>query len=161
MFAATRLTVLGLFAAAIFAIWTQRDLLDRWGLNPGTFAECREQEGRASQRRQALERQSEITLRRIEAKQAVTNDLMAGRLTFLMAARKFKELNEQPITCQDNYRSRFPGRTDDEKVCRQAMTWAEGGLKKLTPSLAEKLRCQFEEELEENMRQNGGLVVLP
>jgi hypothetical protein len=156
-----RLSVLGLLMVAGFAVWTQGDLLDRWGLNFAAFAEFQEREGRASQRRQALVRRAEITRKRIDAKEAVIKDLLAERLTFLKAARRFKDLNEQPVTFQDNYRAAFAGRSDGEKVCRQVLVWTEAGLTKLTPSQAEKLRCRFEEELAENMRQNGGMVVLP
>ena len=156
-----RLSVLGLIAAALVVVWAQPDLLDRCGLDPAALSELHEKEARTSQRRETLDRQSEIVQHRISAKQEVIGDLVAGRISFLQAARRFKDLNETPITCQDNYRSRFPGRSDGEKVCRQVLAWLEGELRGLSPSQAASLRCTCEEELEENLRRNDGVVVLP
>ena len=46
-------------------------------------------------------------------------------------------------------------------MCRQVLAWLEGELRGLSPSQAASLRCTCEEELEENLRRNDGVVVLP
>src|SRR4051794_34217727 len=62
-----------------------------------------------------LLRRDGVALRRIAAKEEIIVDLIEGRLTLLQAARWFKELDEKPADCQDDYRRRFRGRSDEEK----------------------------------------------
>jgi hypothetical protein len=54
-----------------------------------------------------------------EAKERVTHDLLAGRLTLLEAAALFRSVNERlplpPAT---------PGESDAESLCRQVINWA-------------------------------------
>ena len=156
-----RLSCLASLAAVLFVVWTQPDLLDRCGLNVAALSTWHEQQARDSQRRQALDRHADVARDRIQAKEEVLRDLIVGRLTLLQAGRRFKDLNETPITCQDDYRSTYPGRSDGEKVCRQVLAWLERDLPDLSPSQAALLRSTLEEELAENLRQNDGVVVLP
>ena len=158
---AIRLSALGVVLIALVAVWTQPDFLDRCGLNLAFLSELREQRVRAGQRRDVLDRHAEVIKARICAKQKVVHELLAGRIAFLQAARQFKDLNETPITCQDDYRSGYPGGSDGEKVCRQVLWWIEADLQDLPQSQAQALRRKLEEELAENLRRNGGVVVLP
>jgi hypothetical protein len=158
---AIRLTVLGIVMAALVMVWTQPDLLEHCSLNFAALPECHEVEARQTQRRDAQERRVAIIQARMRAKEKVVHDLLGGRIVFLQAARQFKELNETPITCQDEYRPFYPGNSDGEKVCRQVLQWIEDDLEDLPLSQAQALRGKFEDELADNMRRNGGLVVLP
>jgi hypothetical protein len=116
---------------------------------------------RSGQRREYLSRQHAVVLNRSRAKHAIIVDLLAGRLTLLQAGRQFKDLNETPITCQDDYRPNFPGRTDEEKVCRQVLLWLENELHERGRPQAEAIVQRFEDELRRHMACHGGRVVLP
>jgi len=158
---AIRLSALGVVLIALVAVWTQPDFLDRCGLNLAFLSELREQRVRAGQRRDVLDRHAEVIKARICAKQKVVHELLAGRIAFLQAARQFKDLNETPITCQDNYRSRFPGRSDGEKVCRQVLAWLDLDLAGLPPDQGKALSHRYEQELREHLESHDGVVVLP
>jgi hypothetical protein len=155
------MSFLFLLVVASIVAWSGIDLLALCGLDLAAFAQSREQSARAKQRTEYLSRGSEITMHRARAKEAIIVDLLAGRLCLLQAGRRFKDLNEQPITWQDNYHGRFPGRCDGEKICRQVLSWVEFDLEKLPTAEAQALRRRFEDELYQHMQRHGGLVVLP
>jgi len=156
-----RVSLFLVLAALLGAAWLQLDLLALCGVDVAEFCTSQEKAFRARQRQEWLRRRVEAIVQRNESREAVMRELLAGRLTLLQAARRFKDLNETPITCQDDYRSTYPGRSDGEKVCRQVLAWLERDLPDLSPSQAALLRSTLEEELAENLRQNDGVVVLP
>jgi hypothetical protein len=157
-----RLVVLGLVAAVLFGIaWAQPDLLACCGLNFAEISQYQEQEVREQQRRESMDRHHQVILRRIEAKNEVVRELTTGQLSLMQAARRFKDLDETPATCQDDYRRSYPGRSDGEKACRQVLRWVESHLETLTPSQADALRRRLDAEWHEGLRLGGGIVVLP
>ena len=142
-------------------VWLRPDLLPSCAFDPAAFAEQQEREARARHRQEMLDEHSRVLQQRLDAKEGVMQELLAGRLTLLQAARRFKDLNETPVTCQNDYRSRFPGRSDGEKVCRQVLQWLEGYLLGLPSEQAQTLRRRFADELREHLEHHDGIVVLP
>ena len=156
-----RLPVLCLFLALAGFVWLRPDLLAVWGLDLAEFAEWQEKAARAAQHREAQDHRKRITLQRIKAKEDVVGELLNGRLSLLQAARRFKDLNETPITCQDDYRSHYPGQSDGEKACRQVLDWLLFAQTEYPRDQQEALLHRFEDELREHLQRNGGIVVLP
>ena len=156
-----RVSLFLVLAALLGAAWLQLDLLALCGVDVAEFCTSQEKAFRARQRQEWLRRRVEAIVQRNESREAVMRELLAGRLTLLQAARRFKDLNETPVTCQNDYRSRFPGRSDGEKVCRQVLQWLEGYLLGLPSEQAQTLRRRFADELREHLEHHDGIVVLP
>ena len=152
-----RLLVLGLLGATLIGVVQARP--DFLGI--AALSETQEYIARMAQRREALSRRAEVIQQRSDAKQVIIRELLDDKLTLLQAARRFKDLNETPVTCQNDYRSRFPGRSDGEKVCRQVLQWLEGYLLGLPSEQAQTLRRRFADELREHLEHHDGIVVLP
>jgi len=158
---ALRVISVGLLAVLAAVAWTWPDLLEHCGLDLAAGARCREEQARARHRDEAVARRYAVSLQRTHAKQAIIDDLIAGRLTLVEAARRFILVNETPVICQDDYRAIYPGRSDGEKACRQVLRWVESHLETLTPSQADALRRRLDAEWHEGLRLGGGIVVLP
>jgi hypothetical protein len=161
MLMTVRWSVLGILLIVLLGVWTQPDVFDRWGLNIGGMSEWREKEQRFMQRRDAVARENQALRDRIVAKGEVTRELLAGRITLLQAARRFRDLNDSPIAYPSMFWRRYPGRSDGEKLCREVLRWVEAYLKDLPGSQSPIRLRQLEQELAENLRRNGGVVVLP
>ena len=156
---ALRVISLGLLAVLAAVAWTWPDLLEHCGLDLAAGARCREEQARARQRDEAVARRYAVSLQRTHAKQAIIDDLIAGRLTLVEAARRFILVNETPVICQDDYRAIYPGRSDGEKACRQVLSWVESPLKDISPGRAEEIRRRLTDELRRHLECNNGLVV--
>jgi hypothetical protein len=94
-----------------------------------------------------------------EARKRIARRVVAGKLSLLQGAARFQDLNE---TCDDfsweDFRTRFPAATDDERACRQVIQFAKLELDQ--DSLAGALPiAKVERELEDLLRQ--GRVHLP
>ena len=152
-----RLLVLGLLGATLIGVVQARP--DFLGI--AALSETQEYIARMAQRREALSRRAELIQQRSDAKQVIIRELLDDKLTLLQAARRFKDLNETPITCQDNYRLRYPGRSDGEKVCRQVLAWMDLDLAGLPPDQGKALSHRYEQELREHLESHDGVVVLP
>ena len=156
-----RVSLFLVLAALLGAAWLQLDLLALCGVDVAEFCTSQEKAFRARQRQEWLRRRVEAIVQRNESREAVMRELLAGRLTLLQAARRFKDLNETPILFPDDYRKKYAGRSDGEKACRQVLQWLEGYLSELPFEQAQALRCRFADELREHLERHGGLVVLP
>jgi hypothetical protein len=161
MATALRWSLLALLAFAVVAVCSGRDLLALCGLDVAALVESREAAMRFEHRKESLARRRIIARDRAHAKQLIILDLLAERLSLLQAGRRFKDLNETPVTYPDDYRTVFPGRTDGEKVCRQVLSWISGELHDLHHDHPDAILQRFEEELNRHMEQHSGLVVLP
>jgi hypothetical protein len=97
---------------------------------------------------------------RIEAKHRVARQVVAGELTLFEAAAWFRFLNETPAGCTAGCSS-VPGQCENEKACRQVISWAkeelwEMGLRERAIDLSDLLTKQLEAHRAEN-----GRVILP
>ncbi|MFO0875832.1 MAG: hypothetical protein U0840_00395 [Gemmataceae bacterium] len=81
---------------------------------------------------------------RIQAKDVVIDQLLAGEITLKQAATSFGELNVNHVAFQEQY----SGRDDQEKLCRQVIRWVKARSKVQGPdSDLEKQLQQLEEQL--------------
>jgi hypothetical protein len=99
---------------------------------------------------------NEALLRRIAAKDQVTDRLLAGDLTLLQAAAWFRRLNDDPPHLPTDY-SKLPGESEEEKVCRQVIAWAGHrlGLQGVAASEADGTVRRLEDELDGRLRRDG------
>jgi hypothetical protein len=102
-----------------------------------------------------LQSRGDAVLARLAAKARVVADLRAGRLTLPQAAARFRRLNDAP--CTDLAR-RLRGATEEERLCRQVIRWAESTAQGESPGEAEQTRDGLEAELDGLLaRTNGNL----
>jgi hypothetical protein len=76
-----------------------------------------------------------LLIRRLTSERhEVIDDLAAGRLSFLEAARRFRDLNDgDPVDDLAGMRCTFPGISDDELYCRQVIHYVAGRRPELDP----------------------------
>jgi hypothetical protein len=106
-----------------------------------------------------LETDSQLLLiRRLTSERnEVVDNLTAGRLSFLEAARRFRDLNDgDPVDDLAGLRSTFPGASDDELYCRQVLCYVAGRRPELDPD--GKLLGRLARELDE--RAEAGTLSL-
>jgi hypothetical protein len=136
--------------------WSGPRRLSAWRVEWPRLSSAEEGEREAN-----LAYRGEVVKRRLEAKRKIIRLLLEGRFTLFQAAALFGYLNDAPEDCPDLYRLRWPGRSDGEKLCRQVIGWVESDKARTASTELDLLREQLDNELEEHMRANGGLVVLP
>jgi hypothetical protein len=146
------------FGALVGAAWSQPALIEELGrtLGGGDARRLAELERNSAE----LTRRTGLRVRRIEAKEATIEGLIAGRLTLLEAARCFKDLeagsDDRAADLADS-----PRLSDDERLCRQVLDWVHIELGRLPPSQAAAVWRRLEDQLNDNRRCHGGSVVLP
>jgi hypothetical protein len=103
------------------------------------LAECRQQQV-------ALQALSQEVLDRIQIKQAITADVIEGRLSLRAAAARFAEINASCPTHMTMLRRVYPGLADEEVLCRNVMSFVATELKD-QPERAARLLERLEKEL--------------
>lgn len=100
--------------------------------------------------------QSAVIMRRVAAKNRVIDQLIAGEMTLVEAAAWFRYLNENPSRYRHDYRD-WPGDSDEEKACRQVLSWAEVRVlsQAESKSQAAAMVQRLEDELEQTLRREG------
>jgi hypothetical protein len=135
--------VVALLAVGLgFAVWGQT-----WAQSVVDWLACAEQ-SRASEE---LEQRSNAIKARIEKKQAVVDKVIARRMGLLEAAAHFGALNhESPGFCWETYRQVTPGKSDEERFCREVILAIEVHLHHFHPSgqvLCSRLRSELKDHL--------------
>jgi hypothetical protein len=97
----------------------------------------------------------EVADRRMEGKNQVTRDLIAGRITLPEAAARFKVLNETPADCPFNYENKAEGNSEGERLCRQVINWAVTEVAQTSEAQAQALSQRLEAELQVHLRRDG------
>jgi hypothetical protein len=155
------LSTLGLLSACLMGL---AHVQPRWyrslGLDWEQLAEARRVLREERERSLGMDRKSEVIRRRIAAKERITDQLLAGRLTLLQAGALFRRLNEGPGGRQAVGLLAWPGESDGEKVCRQVIGWLHSRLQQSSPSQADEARRRLEGELAEHILRHG-TVKLP
>jgi len=72
-----------------------------------------------------LERQDVKVLRRIAVKEALINELLAGRVSLLETAAQFRAMNAGRRDYALVMETSYPGVPDDERICRNVIGYAE------------------------------------
>jgi hypothetical protein len=86
---------------------------------------------------------------RLESKHRVTLDLLAGRLSLLQAAVRFRDLNAGGRHNPADLRNFFPGRSEAERVCRQVVCWVSEDSQATDPEQGLFLHGRLEKELQQ------------
>src|SRR5262245_1705481 len=103
--------------------WTSDLGLDFWSV-----PELQDRIARQRRHRVMLDVEDEIVLRRIARKEALVQELLAGRMGLLETAAWFRELNAERPDYLPMIRNAFPGSTDDERYCRNVIYYAQSYL---------------------------------
>lgn len=94
------------------------------------------------------------TLHRFDARKRIARELLAGRLTLLEAAERFRDLAEaNPEFSWEGFRSRFPGASDDERHARHVIYAV--GMEGDDPGRARVVVARLEAELSEALRRGS------
>jgi hypothetical protein len=94
-----------------------------------------------------------------EARKRIARQVLAGKLSLLQAAVRYQDLNESyDDFCWEDFRTRYPGATDDEHACRQVIEFVKIELSD-HPQLSGLTVTKLEQELESLLRD--GKVHLP
>jgi hypothetical protein len=106
-------------------------------------------------REEELAYRRQVATKRLEGKQQVTRDLIAGHLTLLEAAVRFQVLNKTPVDCPFRYENSSQGRGEGEQIFRQVINWAVTEVAQRSEIEAQILSERLERELEEHLRRHG------
>jgi hypothetical protein len=114
-----------------------------------------------AERHDYLSRFDGKALVRIKTRREIIEELAAGRMTLFDAASRFKQLNSEPNPGKIDVLSLFRGATENERLCRQVITWLDTITHNMTESQRQQVLGQAEAELRNHLAQHGGQVVLP
>ncbi|HKI33340.1 MAG TPA: hypothetical protein VKA46_15915 [Gemmataceae bacterium] len=146
------LTALGQYRPA----WAARLGLDWWSL-----PELQERVRRGEQEMAEMDPRLDAAAARMAAKEQTTQDLLAGRLTLLQAAARFRAHNASPPRLAADLADHIAGATEEERLCRQVIGWAKGAAATTSPGAGERTRQRLEAELAGLLAQNNGIIRLP
>jgi hypothetical protein len=79
---------------------------------------------RELQRGEALNSRDETVRRCLAAKSRITEEVLAGRLSLLEAARAFRECHEAIRDGNESWAGVYRAPEDEEAVCRNVIAWA-------------------------------------
>ena len=98
------------------------DWLAEWGLDPATLCDLLGTTERERLRRDDLVARDRYFLDNVEGKQRVTREVLNHGMTLREAAARFQALNAAcPEYDWNEFRRLFPGKTDEERHCRQVL----------------------------------------
>jgi hypothetical protein len=101
-----------------------------------------------------LEQTRRALFRRLKRKHRVTHAVLARQVTLLEAAAYFRALNYQPPDHNwDQFRTRWPGDSDDERHCHEVIHWVYLAMTDTDPCLAEAVRANLDGELSAHLRR--------
>jgi hypothetical protein len=106
-----------------------------------------------------LQERDEALLKRLERKQAIVTELIAGRISLFEAAAQFRQVNEEWPN-RFLYQPYLAGESEEESLCRQVIDWTHVVMQ-ISPN---KSQSDFVQELRETLRRHKeqyGMVVLP
>jgi hypothetical protein len=103
------------------------------------LAECQQQQ-------ESLQAQSQVVLQRIEAKNAIVEDVIGGRTHLREAAARFAELNAPCPTYMSMLHQCYPGLSDQQALCRNVMSFVNSKLSPW-PDRAAAVLARLEKEM--------------
>jgi len=127
--------------------------LDFWNVPAWLRTEAEEDE-----KTEVLKERLRVVTDRIHAKNRVSEELLAGRLTLRQAAARFRDLKREPPDYWQTYRLVEPACLGAEEQCRQVIDWTATLVGPQTPK-AVALRARLEEELEGHRRREGKITL--
>jgi hypothetical protein len=111
--------------------------------------------GRAEERAAALEGFQDRMRDRYRAKRALGAELAAGHLTLSEAVQRFRLLVSDPADFWRVLRTIEPGSSDEERLWRHVMDWADIAVEH-DPEHRAALLARLESELQRHLAQPGG-----
>ena len=100
----------------------------RLGLNLSEWLEAQQQLEYEYRRSESLHHQGQIVRQSLEAKFQVVEELHEGRLTLHEAAAQFRDLHHpENDPNRELFRLLYKGQSDDERWCRQVISFVRGG----------------------------------
>jgi hypothetical protein len=107
---------------------------------------------RHQKRGEELQQKIRAVTDRLNRKETVVKALLAGRLTLLEAAARFRALNEAPPEYNwDAFRLTMPGDSDDERHCHEVISFAFHALRRTDPHRADELHESLRAELRQHL----------
>jgi hypothetical protein len=101
-----------------------------------------------------LDRLNRAATARLAGKTRAVVALLEGRLALAEAAARFAAINRaRTEPCWACLPLPDPGGSEEERLCREVITWAEGYLGMRDPCLGALARARLEDELEAMLRQ--------
>jgi hypothetical protein len=149
-------TLLGVAVSGAALFWSERDATPEG--EERRLPAPAEQATRAGQEAEQLERRQQALLRLVAARRQVAADVIAGRLTLLEAAARFRDLNAETPAFEDCNRI-YPGNSPEERFCRLVIDQVESEMEE-EPEQAAELRRRLEAELRQHLG-SGGAIRLP
>jgi hypothetical protein len=129
--------------------WLAPGFLAALGLDSESVFDLAMANERARLQTQELMAKDRQIVDNLEGKQKIVRDLLDERLTLRQAAARFQELNEAcPAYDWERFRENFPGRTYEERHCRQVLTAVRPYLDSDRSAARDRL-ARLETELEE------------
>src|SRR5262249_45319578 len=104
-----------------------------------------------------LERRRQAQQQRLTARHQVAADVIAGRLSLLEAAARFRDLNAQEPAIAAAFTRSHPDRSPEECLCRQVIGQVESDLAEQSPKRAAELRTRLEAELRGHLHRDGAI----
>jgi hypothetical protein len=117
---------------------------------------------REQQRQAALECSLDAVNWRSAEKEKITHELLEGRLTLLEAQARFQSLNESRKDCPIEYHKLYAGATEEERTCREVISWAYA-IRAITSrseaaAVARRLEAELQHHFQAEGDRNGGFV---
>jgi hypothetical protein len=111
---------------------------------------------REAAQRAELERRGRLGLARLARKREIAQAVAQGRMPLLEAAARLGALNRLvPEVPWRLYRDVYPGASDEERFCREAIYWVESELPEDDPCEAAAALGRLHEELEGHLQRGG------
>jgi chorismate mutase len=95
-----------------------------------------------------LDERDQAVLRRMAERQQIAREVADGRLTLHQAAARFRLLNSEEAACRGGLAFAFPGRTEEERLCRQVIAWTRGAFVGQPTEHAERVINRLKAELD-------------
>ena len=99
-------------------------------------------------RSEALRHRAELVALNIETKQAIVDEIVAGRLTLREAAVRFQDANQQVENNDPDLLSDYQMPTTEEGVYQQVLAWMRAAVSSLPTERAKRILTPLEKEYE-------------
>jgi hypothetical protein len=130
--------------------WLAPGFVARLGLDSDSLLDLVTANERARLQTEELLAKDRQVVENLEGKQGVVLALLDGHLTLREAAARFQELNQAcSVYDWERFRATFPGRTDEERHCRQVLVAVRPYLD-ANSSTSRDLLARLQTELEES-----------
>src|SRR5262249_22773518 len=108
--------------------WLGLGVVHEWGMGFGELRRLQEQLDRLRRVEAAIDAERNHMRTWAELKTRSMEDLVAGRRTLRDVAREWRDRGAISSFCRQFFRDKYPGRSEDELVCRYVLWYAKGFL---------------------------------